>query len=330
MNIMKRFFCSFFAVLIVFSVALPLSSCGNDTLYSVGEGELEVVCTTFPPFDLAREVGGDRIRITILQDSGADLHNYTPTSATLEALGRADVFIFVGGESDGWVYDAIEASQNDDLLSLSLIGQITPIHAELECDWKEHEHKEQHEHDHNHGHDHDHGDEHIWTSLVNAGLIVNAIRDAFCNIDPEGADIYRKNAENYAKKLDLLEKEYRELFESRQFGKMVFADRFPFVYLLHDYHIPYVAAFSGCSTETNSSFSMQIGLIEAIRESNASCVFVIEGGDKTLAEAVSRETGCKILSLNSMQSVKRGDIEKGVKYIDFMKQNLCVLKEAVE
>lgn len=328
MNKMKRSFRLLLAVLSLLSVSAAFTACGSKTLYSEGDGELSVVCTGFPPFDLAREVGGDRIKITILQDSGADLHNYTPTSATLEALNRADVFIYIGGESDEWIEDAVAASQNENLVLLPLIDAVTPIHAELECDWHEHEHE--HEHSHDDGHDHTHGDEHIWTSLVNAKLTIGAIKDAFCKIDPENTDIYAKNAENYVQRLDLLDNEYKEFFESGKIDKMVFADRFPFVYLLHDYQIPYIAAFSGCSAETNSSFSMQIGLIEAVRESNTDCIFVIEGGDKTLAEAISRETGCKILSLNSMQSIKRGDIEKGAKYIDIMEQNLNVLKEAVE
>jgi len=330
MNKMKRSFCLLLAVLSLLSVSMAFTACGSKTLYSEGNGELSVVCTSFPPFDLAREVGGDRIKITILQDSGADLHNYTPTSATLEALNRADVFIYIGGESDEWIEGAVAASQNENLVLLPLIDVVTPIHAELECDWHEHENEHEHEHSHDDGHDHTHGDEHIWTSLVNAKLMIGAIKDAFCKIDPENADIYAKNAENYVQKLNLLDNEYKEFFESNKIGKMVFADRFPFVYMLHDYQIPYIAAFSGCSTETNSSFSMQIGLIEAVRESDTDCIFVIEGSDKTLAEAISRETGCNILSLNSMQSVKRGDIEKGAKYIDIMEQNLNVLKEAIE
>ena len=307
-----------------------LSGCGNE-LYSEGEGEIEVVCTSFPLFDMAREVGGGRIKVTILQDSGSDTHNYTPTSATLEALSRADLLIYVGGDSDAWVADAVKASQNERIVLLPLIDHIEPIHAELECDWSDgHEHEHEHEHKHEYEHEHEHGDEHIWASLVNAKVMVKEICDAFSVTDPQNAEFYKSNASNYQNRLDVLENEYRELFESRNFAKAVFADRFPFVYLLRDYKVPYVAAFSGCSSETNSSFSMQIGLIEAVKDGGSSCVFVIEGGDKTLAEAVSRDTGCRILSLNSMQSIRREDIENGARYIDIMEENLKVLREAAE
>ena len=146
------------------------SSCDKNELYSEGDGDLKVVCTIFAPFEFAREIGGDRVTVTLLQDNGADLHNYTPTTATLEALAVADVFIYIGGESDEkWVADAIKSSGNNDIIALCLMDYVEIIHAELENDWLGHDHSE-HEHEHAHdeheGHTHA-GDEHIWSSPKN-------------------------------------------------------------------------------------------------------------------------------------------------------------------
>ena len=109
---------------------------------------------------------------------------------------------------------------------------------------------------------------------------------------------------------------------------LLMADRFPFVYLLHDYHIPYVAAFSGCSTEVNAGFETQIKLIEAVRDNSISTIFVIDGGSKDLADAISSETGCAIAALDSMQSIDRSHIISGANYIDIMQKNINILKEA--
>ena len=99
------------AILLLGALCLSLPSCSQATIYSEGDGELNVLCTTFAPFDFTREVGGDRVTVSILQDSGADLHNYTPTAATLEAISQADIFIYVGGTSDeNWVHDALAAA----------------------------------------------------------------------------------------------------------------------------------------------------------------------------------------------------------------------------
>ena len=348
-------------IILILALLFPLSGCSATQPYTEGSGELRIVCTTFAPFDFARVVGGDHVTVTILQDSGSDLHNYTPTGATLEALSQADLFIYVGGTSDhAWVHDAITASENSDLHSLRLMDGISPVFAELSCDWSEEHshdntgehndnehmdydqldehdhpnaidpdntHSDEHgDHDDHDGHHHD-ADEHVWTSLRNAIACIDMITDTLVVLDPENADHYRTNASEYTRKLNLLDKEYAEVVSTMP-TPMVIADRFPFVYLTRDYKIPYLAAFSGCSTEVNSSFEMQIGLIKAVRESEIPYVVTIEGNDKSLAEAIATETGCEIISLNSLQSVKRSDITSGISYLEVMTKNLEVLKEA--
>lgn len=315
-------------ILLMGVLCLSLPSCSQSTVYSEGEGDVNVLCTTFAPFDFTREVGGEQVTVSILQDSGADLHNYTPTAATLEAISQADVFIYVGGASDeNWVHDALAAAGNESLVTLRLMDCVEPQYPHLESDWSEHSESDHgHEHDHGHG-GHDHGaDEHIWTSLKNAALMVDAIKDTLCSVDPEGVTAYSVNAEVYKHELEGLDNQLTALADD--VPMMLFADRFPFVYLLHDYHIPYKAAFSGCSTETNSGFEIQVDLIKAVREHSLPCIFVIEGGDKHLSEAIAHETGCQVYSLNSMQSVNRSDIESGVSYIAIMQHNINTLKEA--
>lgn len=308
-------------------------SCKNNELYSEGNGELKVVCTIFAPFEFAREIGGERITVTLLQDNGADLHNYSPTSATLEALATADVFIYVGGESDEkWVPDAIEASANTDLITICLMDCIDTIYAELENNWLDHDHGE-HEHEHEHNEDSDahvhSGDEHIWTSPKNVIRIVEEIRKAFTQKDADGALTYEANTKTYTAKLNDLDGKFAATAKNATTHLIVFADRFPFVYLMHDYAIPYKAAFSGCSTEVNASFETQISLIDAVKNKKLKYVVTIEGNNKSLAQTISNETGCQILELNSMQSITRSDIEKGADYIEIMTQNLEIIREAL-
>ena len=316
-------------ILLLGAICLSLPSCSQASVYSEGDGDLNVLCTSFAPFDLAREVGGDRVTVSILQDSGADLHNYTPTAATLEAISHADIFICVGGTSDEtWVHDALSAAGNSSLITLCLMDYIEPQYTHLENDWSDHagdEHHHDHDQDDHHGHDHG-ADEHIWTSITNMMSLTDAVKDVLCEADPAGVTSYSVNAQLYKHSLQSLNEELTALAEN--IPMMLFADRFPFVYLLHDYHIPYKAAFSGCSTETNSGFEIQVDLIKTVREQSLPCIFVIEGGDKHLAEAVAAETGCKIYSLNSMQSVNRSDIQSGVSYLTIMEQNVNILKEA--
>lgn len=333
---MKRNISLLFALLLLCcALAFSLQGCSDFEVYSEGEGELNVLCTTFAPFDFARIVGGDRVTVSLLQDSGADLHNYTPTAATLKAISDADVFIFIGGSSDhAWIDKTVDAADNKDLTTLCLMDHVTPIFAEMENDWTSHEgdsHSEYHGHSHEHGHEgHDHGaDEHIWTSVKNAETMVEEIKNAFIAKDPDGKKTYEKNASEYISDLRALDKEFEALSIALKDKPLLFADRFPFVYLMHDYHIPYMAAFSGCSTEVNAGFDTQIHLIDTVKEKTLDFIVTIEGGDKHLAEAIEAETSCRIITLDSLQSVSRKDIENGKTYLDTMKNNAKVLREVL-
>lgn len=316
-------------------ITASLQSCSGFETYSEGDGELKVLCTTFVPFDFARVVGGDRVTVSLLQDSGADLHNYTPTAATLQALTDADIFIYIGGTSDhAWVDKTVDASGNKELTSLCLIEHIAPIHAEIRNDWSSHDtipHEDEEDHSHDHGHNgHDHSfDEHIWTSVKNAEIMVQEIKNIFIAKDPEGKETYERNANEYILSLRALDKEFETLAAALQNKPLLFADRFPFVYLMHDYHIPYMAAFSGCSTEVNAGFDTQIALIDAVKANKLDFIITIEGGDKHLAEAISAETSCRIITLDSLQSVNRNDIKKGKTYLNTMQSNANKLREVL-
>ncbi len=302
-------------------VCLP--SCSGSALYSEGMGEIKVVCTVFPIFDFARNVGGDKTTTVLLQESGADMHSYTPTASALKALGEADVFVYIGGESESaWVDDMIAASGNKSLKTVKLSEHIDELlSAEAVCDWSEHGHDE---------HDHESGfDEHIWTSLKNAEKIAETICITLCEANSENAEYYRGNFEKYKKKLGSLESEYEAAFDNASTPGLIFADRFPFVYLLHDYSFNYIAAFAGCSTETDASYETLSALCTAIQSNSTPAVLTIDGSDKKLANSVKEQTGCAILSVNSLQSVTRDEIENGISYIGVMAENLEIFRTAL-
>ena len=91
------------------------------TASAFAEDKLSIVCTTFPQYDWVRQILGahaDDVELTLLLDNGIDLHNYQPTAADIAKISSSDLFIYVGGESDGWVDDVLEAAQNPNLKEL--------------------------------------------------------------------------------------------------------------------------------------------------------------------------------------------------------------------
>ncbi len=201
----------------------------------------------------------------------------------------------------------------------------------------EHEHEDEDGDDHEHEHHHEEGeieyDEHVWLSLRNAKVLTQAISDALQRIDGEHAQVYEKNAKDYAEKLDVLDGEYKEAVSASSADTLLFGDRFPFRYLTDDYGLNYYAAFVGCSAETEASFETVMFLAGKVDELSLGSVLTIEGPDKKIAETIIENTQSKdqtILTMDSMQSVTSKDVEGGADYLSIMEKNLSVLKEALK
>lgn len=310
-------------ILILLFVAVPFSACGKQ---KDGSGDLSIVCTTFPQYDYLKNILGSDDALTLLLDDGADLHSYEPTAQDIIKIGSSDLFVYVGGSSDKWVEGALKSANNPELKTIALMDLVNTYKEEYVAGM---EHNHSHEHNEAHGGDHSGEDEHIWLSLKNAAAITQKLCDAVCEIDLENAEKYKANANNYIAKLNALDKEYQSVVDNAKRNVLLFADRFPFRYLIEDYRLTYHAAFAGCSSESEASFETLAYLIDKTKELSLPVVLIIDNSEGSLAETVSAESGAGILSLNSCQSVSIADINQGVNYLDIMKSNLEILTEAL-
>ena len=314
---MKKIFIRLVASALLCLLTLcPLSGCGK----AEDSGDIDITCTVFPIYDWVRSIVGDTkgVNVRLLVKNGTDVHSFQPSFEDMATVKGSEAVVYIGGASDGWIGDS--ASEGAEKLSISELEGIRLYSASDTTD----------SHTHHEGEEHSHTetfDEHLWLSISNAKVTCQEIYGLLCRLDGDNKEAYESNLSAYMSKLDSLESAMAAIGEKAD-KPLVFADRFPFVYLLHDYHIPYRAAFSGCSTEVNSGFETQIDLIKLVRLMDSPCIFTIEGGDKHLAEAIANETGCRVYSLNSMQSVKRSDIESGATYLEIMENNVKTLKEA--
>lgn len=311
----------FIPVLLCLSV---LTGCAEAS-DSAKPGMLNVVCTVFPQYDWARNIIGDveNVNLVLLADNGTDIHSYQPGADDMITIASCDVLINIGGTSDSWVQEYLANNSVPDMQTVDLTRILGDSVIEDVCTL-EHE-----EHDHDHEHTYD---EHVWLSLKNAELFCVKIADALCTADPENADTYRANADAYISQLDELDNRYEETVKGAAYPRVIFADRFPFVYLMEDYDIEYHAAFPGCSSETDVSFETVIKLAEAVDSSGVNGVFTIEGSDSSIADAVLSNTkngSGEVYVLDSMQSVSREDIDSGYDYLSVMVENLSQLSEAM-
>lgn len=328
-------------LLALFMLVGALAGCGkqNDTNQT---DKLSIVTTIFPEYDWVREILGDKAdnaEITMLLDNGVDLHSYQPTADDIVKISDCDLFIYVGGESDGWVEDALRNAANRNMKVINLLevlGDSVKTEEIVEgMQEEEHEHEDTEEHEHEDAEEHEHeeeADEHVWLSLKNAKMLVRVISKALQELDPDNKDIYAANADAYVKKLSALDAEYQAAVDAASNKTILFGDRFPFRYLVDDYGLRYYAAFVGCSAETEASFETISFLAKRVDEWKLPCVLTIEGAQHKIAETVVRNTTAKnqrVLTMDSMQSITSKDVKNGTTYLSVMEKNLSVLKEAL-
>lgn len=322
--------------------------------------KFSVVCTIFPEYDWIRQLVGDKkdnYEITYLLDKGVDLHSYQPTAEDIAKIANCDLFVYVGGESDGWVNDALKESKNDKMQVVNLLetlgknvkpeevveGMQEEDEHDHDHDDKDHDHddKDHDDKDHDHedaDHDHDHEeeteyDEHVWLSLRNATALVNTLAEKLQTIDPENKDYYATTAADYTAKLGDLDSRYLATIKKTKVKTVLFGDRFPFRYLVDDYGLKYYAAFVGCSAETEASFETVAFLAKKTDDLKLKSVLVIENSDQKIAKKIVETTKDKsqnIVVLNSMQSITNEDIANGATYLSIMESNLKALASALK
>ena len=323
--------------------------------------KISIVCTTFPQYDWVKNILGEeaeRFNVTLLLDNGVDMHSYQPTVKDIATAGSSDLFIYVGGESDTWVEDALKEAKNKDLKAINLMETLDNFVKEEEVvEGMQEERKSL-------GHSHEKSskekqeqiqkesyensqeingqkeaadeepeyDEHIWLSIRNAEIMVKNIEKAIEQLDSDNAKVYQTNAENYIKKLDTLDKQYANTIQNAKYKAILFGDRFPFRYMADDYDLKYYAAFAGCSAETMAGFETVTFLAKKADELQLPVILTIENSDGRIAEAVKSNTtkkNQKILAMNSLQSVTKEQLADGITYLQVMQENLSVLSEAL-
>lgn len=339
---LKKWITGALAILLgVMSIAVPFLGMHIAEAKTTEETDrkLNIVTTIFPEYDWTRNILGNReadVNLTMLLDNGTDLHSFQPAVKDIMKVSSCDLLIYVGGESDQWIEDALESAQNKDMKTINLMEVLGDTIKEEETvegmQDSEHEHGHEDEHAHE-GEDEKEYDEHVWTSMRNASVICDAIAETLEEMDPENKEIYQTNAENYKAKLSTLDQKYQETVDTDRQNTLIFADRFAFRYLVDDYGLNYYAAFSGCSAESEASFKTVTFLAGKLDELGIKTVLTIEKSDDRIAQTVIENTkkkDQKILELNSMQSITSDEIKNGVTYLSVMEDNLKVLKEALK
>ena len=310
----------------------------NETETTTNKKTVKIVSTIFPIYDIVRNVvPNDNYEMTLLLDSGIDIHNFSPTAKDIVKIAEADLFIYVGGESDKWVDKVVATAQNKNLKTINLMNELGNLVKEEEVvDGMQHEHEEGEVHEEGekyeeHEHEEHENDEHIWLSLRNAKAMTNAIAKKLIEIDSENQIEIQKKANAFAEKLDVLDKKYDEASQNKKYDTVVFGDRFPFRYLVDDYGLKYFAAFSGCSAEAEASFETVVFLAKKLDELGLKHICTLKGAEPKVAKTVINASNDKdrdIVFFNSMEGITNVNDAENTNYLKIMEENLEAFKNA--
>ena len=300
---MKKIICVLLIMLLLCGCAAPQASSG-----------IKIVAVNFPAFDFARAVAGGNAQVSMLLPPGSELHSFEPSPEDIIKIEQADIIIYTGGESDGWI-DKILSSVGGDKEVISMMDCSSLI-----CD----EH-----HDHHDG-DHHHADEHVWLSPDNAVSVIGAIADALCKTDGKHSAEYKQGAADYSDKIKAIAEQTKKTIENADTKHLVVADRFPLIYFCQYYSLDYTAAFAACDSFADADAKTVINLISAIEDNNLGAVFYIENGSGYLADTVCEETGAMKLRLHTMHTVSAEEFKKGVTYLDICEGNRLALERGLK
>ncbi|WP_018659758.1 metal ABC transporter solute-binding protein, Zn/Mn family [Allofustis seminis] len=346
--------------------AIVLVACGKGTTSKSGD-KLHITTSFYPMYEFTQKVAGDRADVSVLVSGGAGAHGYEPSAKDIAQLSEADIFIYSSDQMEFWAGSMLETVENDHLVVVKtsdkedMLAEATHDHEDEGHDHDDHEehhhdhedededhdhddHEEHHhdhedeDHDHDdhdhgeHDHHHDHGgvDPHNWLDPQEVIRQVDVIKEALIEADPEGKEVYEKNAEAFKKELEALDHEYEEAFHEAK-ARVFVVQHKAFGYLAHRYHLEQVAA-SGVNTEAEPTPQALAELNEVVKETQVPVIYYQSGANSKIAETISAETGTKIAVLYDLERAPK-DVEGAkddMSYVEAMRFNLEQLKKSIK
>ncbi len=285
---------------------------------------LNVVATVFPQYDFVRAVAGDTgaVHLSMLLRPGAEMHAYEPTPQDIIAIQNADLFIYVGGESDVWVEEILSSMPDGSVNSLKLTDMVPTLDEEVVEGM-------QAEAPVANGATEVELDEHVWTAPLNAAAMVQGIAAEMAALDPAHADAYAANATAYVARLTALDAAFRDVVKSAKRTELIFGDRFAMRYFTHAYGLTYYAAFPGCSGESEPSAQTIAFLMNKVKQDQVPVVLYPELSAHRVADVISEETGVPSRVFYACHNLTADEFAAGKTYVDFMTDNLATLREAL-
>jgi len=291
-----------------------------NVLAQEGKGKLEIVTTLFPTYDFTRQIGKDKVNVSLLLPPGVEAHTFEPKPQDVVRINKADVFIYTGRYMEPWVEDMLQGVSNKKIAVVD-----ASLGVQLMSTGDHDEEEEDHEGEHHGG-----KDPHIWVDFGNAQIMVDTIAKALTEKDPVNDAFYLHNAKEYKMKLADLDRRFKETLSTAKHKTIIYGGHFAFGYFAKRYGLEHDSPYDGFSPNAEPSPKAIASLIEKLKKSGIKYIYYEELLDPKVARTISQETGAKLELLHGAHNVSKDELAKGVTFIDIMEDNLKKLRVGLE
>lgn len=309
-----------YLLLVFIFLTSVLSGCSDKGVSKESSGKIKIVATDYAPYDFAKNVAGNAAEVSMLLSPGEEAHSYEPTPRDMIKIQDCDVFVYTGGESEEWVTDILNEMDHD--ISVVKLMDCVELYEEETVEGMEAE-------EHHHEEAAEEYDEHVWTAPANAIQITKVLGEALAKADPAYKSVYEENSEAYVQQLTELDQAFWDVVNHAKRKTLVFGDRFPLRYFVEEYGLSYYAAFPGCASDTEPSAKTVAFLIDEVKKEQIPVVLHIELSNQAMTNTICEDTGAKNREFHSCHNITKEQFEEGLSYLDFMWDNVKVLKEAL-
>ncbi len=263
------------------------------------DDKLAVVVSGYVPYTLARQIGGDKINLSMLLPANAEPHSFEPVPGDMLSVRRADVFAYVSPRIEPWAKDVLSAAgpQTRVVEAASVVEES--------------------------------GDPHVWMDFTNAGKMAALLAASFAEKDPQNEAFYQANLAAFQAELAALDADFRRVLQHCQSREVVHVGHLAFKNLTSNYNLS-LSALAGSSHDGEHSARKLADLVKFIRQKNIKTIFTEETLSPRLSAAVAEETGAQILPLYTVEHVSKGDFARGATYGELMRRNLENLQRGLE
>lgn len=290
-------------------------SCENKQ-QTKSEKKINIVVTIFPLYDMAKNIGKEKVYVTKILPAGVEAHSFEPKPEDILKINKSDIFFYLDKNFETWATNILKGI-NDKKPTIKEVSEGIEL-KELSSTDPDHEHTTSHK---------PHKlDPHIWLDFENAEKMVDNITKTLSSVDPENTSFYENNAQIYKEKLRDLDKKYKDSLKNCQSREIIYVGHFAFGYLSKRYGLKYITVYKGLSPDEDPSPKTLSKIIKYIKSNNVKSIFYEEYISPRMAEMISQETNTKLFKLNGGHNVSKEELEKNIGFIEIMENNLTNLR----